>query len=45
LKWRVGFGAIANSGQYNSPTSFEKVLDKDGNVLLTAARCKNSASL
>ncbi|MGI6168773.1 MAG: transglycosylase domain-containing protein, partial [Christensenellales bacterium] len=34
LEMAVGFGTIANSGQYISPVSFEKVLDKDGKVLL-----------
>jgi penicillin-binding protein 1A len=37
LEMAVGFGTIANSGQYISPTSFEKVLDKDGNVLLDSS--------
>lgn len=34
LDMTAAFGAIANDGKYLKPTSYTKVLDKDGNVLL-----------
>src|SRR5699024_7369598 len=34
LDMTAAFGAIANDGSYLEPTSYTKVLDKDGNVLL-----------
>src|SRR5699024_7146019 len=34
LEMTAAFGAIANDGTYLEPTSYTKVLDKDGNVLL-----------
>lgn len=34
LEMTAAFGSIANDGSYLEPTSYTKVLDKDGNVLL-----------
>ncbi|MDD7761733.1 MAG: PBP1A family penicillin-binding protein [Firmicutes bacterium] len=34
LRLTAAFGSIANEGKYLKPTSYTKVLDKDGNILL-----------
>ena len=34
LEMTAAYGAIANSGTYNEPIAFTKILDKNGNILL-----------
>ena len=41
LEMTAAYGAIANSGTYNEPIAFTKILDKNGNLLLENTPNKN----